>query len=92
MTDPHAAPAKTPLDHADDRSAARADRRRAQAEGRSFDPVTSVRQAVRDDLSHGRTWARTRMEHTREAIQDEPLKTMSYAAGVGVLIGLLLRR
>ena len=83
------------VDDADERTASldrRADSLLAQAEGRSYDPVTSVRQAVREDLGQGREWARSRAARTRDAIQDQPLKTAAYAVGVGVLIGLLLRR
>jgi len=104
MTDPYAAPTYEPtledvVEDTDNRAASldrRADELLAQAEGRSFATdaahVSSVRQAVREDLSHGRDWARARVARSREAIQDEPLKIAAYAVGLGVLIGLLLRR
>ena len=34
----------------------------------------------------------TRVARTRDVIQDQPLKTTAYAVGLGVLIGMLLRR
>ena len=83
------------VDDADQRTATldrRADALLAQAEGRSYAPVTSVRQAVREDIDHGREWARARVARTRDVIQDQPLKTTAYAVGLGVLIGMLLRR
>jgi len=61
-------------------------------EGRSFDRTASVRQAVREDLAEGREWARQRGELARDTIRDQPLKTAAYAVGLGVIIGLLLRR
>ncbi|CAN5190204.1 hypothetical protein BH10PSE2_BH10PSE2_09320 [soil metagenome] len=54
--------------------------------------VASVRQAVRDDVQHGRDIARYRAERARDAIRDEPVRAALYAVGAGVLIGLLLRR
>ena len=60
----------------------------ADAEGRPFARTTSVRQAVRDDLAQGRRWTADRADRAREAILEEPL----HALGVGVLLGLLLRR
>ena len=64
----------------------------ADAEARPFARTTSVRQAVRDDLAQGRQWSGDRAERAREAITDKPLKATLYALGVGVLIGVLLRR
>ena len=64
----------------------------ARSEGRSFDRTASVRQAVREDLAEGRQWARQRGELARDTIRDQPLKTAAYAVGLGVIIGLLLRR
>jgi len=64
----------------------------ARNEGRSFGQTTSVRQAVREDLAESRQWARQRGELARETIRDQPLKTAAYAVGLGVIIGLLLRR
>lgn len=55
-------------------------------------PSASLRAAVRDDLDDGRVWMVRRVDHAREAIQDEPVRASLYALGVGVLIGLLLRR
>ena len=101
MTDPLAgAQMNTPtlddiVDDADPRTASldrQADAILAQSEGRSFGPTTSIRQAVRDDIGDGRDWARSRAESARGAIRDEPLKAAAYAVGLGVMIGLLLRR
>lgn len=62
------------------------------AERRSFRPVSSVRQAVREDVAHVRDKAAERTEDAVDAIRDAPLKSVLYAAGIGVIIGLLLRR
>lgn len=51
-----------------------------------------LRAAVREDLHEGRVWVVRRATHAREAVQDEPIRASLYALGVGVLIGLLLRR
>ncbi|CAN5232551.1 hypothetical protein BH10PSE1_BH10PSE1_17820 [soil metagenome] len=64
----------------------------ARSENRAFGPTTSVRQAVRDDLTQARQIAREKAEAARDAIVEQPLKTALYAVGAGVLIGLLLRR
>lgn len=101
MTDPYTGAAlNTPtlddiVDDADPRTASldrQADDLLARSEGRSFRPTTSVRQAIREDIGEGRAWARSRAEQTTEAIREEPMKAALYAVGVGVLIGLLLRR
>ena len=52
----------------------------------------SLRQAVREDLAEGRQWVQTRAERAQDAIRDEPIRTTLYALGVGLLIGLLIRR
>jgi hypothetical protein len=62
------------------------------AEGRSFEDTTSIRQAVREDAELIRQKVIGRVERTRDGIRDEPMKTTLYALGVGVLIGMLLRR
>lgn len=64
----------------------------ARNEDRSFGERTSVRQAVREDLAEGRQWARQRRERVQESIRDQPIQTAAYAVGLGVIIGLLLRR
>ncbi|MBB3870847.1 MAG: DUF883 C-terminal domain-containing protein [Brevundimonas sp.] len=62
------------------------------AEGRSFEDTTSIRQAVREDAELIRQKVIGRVERTRDGIRDEPMKTTLYALGVGVIIGMLLRR
>lgn len=54
--------------------------------------VASVRQALKEDLTQGREWARVRSEQARLAVEAEPMKAALYALGAGVLLGLLLRR
>ncbi|WP_428149718.1 glycine zipper domain-containing protein [Brevundimonas sp.] len=68
------------------------DRWMADAEARTFARETGVRQALRSDLETGRDWARERAFLARTKIEDKPLKATAYALGVGLLIGLLLRR
>ena len=83
------------LDDADDQRARldrAGDRWMADAEARSFAREQGLRQAVRSDLETGRDWARERAFLARTQIEEQPLKATVYALGVGVLIGLLLRR
>lgn len=47
---------------------------------------------MREDVAEGRLWIVRRADHAREAVQDAPMRASLYALGVGVLIGLLLRR
>lgn len=64
----------------------------ADAEARTFAREDGLRQAVRADIETGRDWARGRATAARSHIEAEPLKSTLYALGVGVLIGLMLRR
>lgn len=64
----------------------------AESEDRAFGATTSVREAVREDLADGREWARERGQRVQETIRDQPIATAVYAVGLGVIIGLLLRR
>lgn len=68
------------------------DRWMADAEARTFAREAGLRRAVRSDLETGRDWARERALLARTRIEEAPLKTTAYALGLGVLIGLLLRR
>ncbi len=83
------------LDDADDqrvRLDRAGDRWMADAEARTFAREQGLRQAVRSDIETGRNWARERTVVARTEIEQKPLKATVYALGVGVLIGLLLRR
>ena len=83
------------LDDADDqrvRLDRAADRWMADAEARTFAREQGLREAVRSDIETGRDWARERAFVARTKIEQKPLKATVYALGVGVLIGLLLRR
>lgn len=83
------------LDDADEQRARldrAGDRWMADAEAKSFAREQGLRQAVRSDIQTGRDWARERAFLARTKIEDKPLKATVYALGVGVLIGLLLRR
>ncbi len=83
------------IDVADDRRARldrAGDRLIEQGEGRSFARESGLRQAVRSDIATGRDWARERAQLAKSRIEDKPLKATTYALGLGVLIGLLLRR
>jgi len=63
-----------------------------KAEKATTEHTESLRRAVREDLENGRDWANARTKQARDAIRDEPIRTTAYAIGIGVLIGLLLRR
>ncbi len=97
MTDinPNALSAEDIVDDIDERRA-RLDRAgdlwMAEGEARSFAREGGLRQAVRSDIETGRDWARERAFLARTKIEEKPLKATVYALGVGVLIGLLLRR
>lgn len=97
MTDinPNALSAEDIVDDADERRA-RLDREgdlwMAKEEARSFARSNGLRQAVRSDLETGRDWARERAFLARNKIEEKPLKAALYALGLGVLIGVLLRR
>ena len=97
MTDinPNALSAEDILDDADE-SRARLDRAgdlwMAEGEARSFARSSGLRQAVRSDLETGRDWAKERAFLARTRIEEKPLKATIYALGLGVLIGVLLRR
>jgi ElaB/YqjD/DUF883 family membrane-anchored ribosome-binding protein len=96
MTDPYGAPTSTDDILDEPETTRRLDREAsallAEAEGKTFGSTTSVRQAVREDLTHGKEWAQMRAEAARDAIVDQPVASTLYALGIGVLIGLLLRR
>ena len=64
----------------------------ARGEGRSFEHLTSVRQAVRDDAALLRAKVSGRLDQGRETIQDHPMKATLYALGLGVIVGMILRR
>ncbi|WAC61481.1 hypothetical protein [Brevundimonas sp. SL130] len=64
----------------------------ADGERRSFEDTTSLRQALRDDADLIRSKVIGRVETARDGIRDEPMRTTLYALGLGVIIGMLLRR
>lgn len=83
------------IDDADDQRAKldqEADLWIANAEARSFARSDGLRQTVRADVEAGRAWAKGRAASARSHIEEEPLKATLYALGIGVLIGVLLRR
>ena len=63
-----------------------------RGEDRSFARERGLREAVRSDIDSGRDWARHQATMARGRIEEEPLKASLYALGIGVLIGILLRR
>ena len=94
MTDPYAN--ESLVDDLDDSMDSMSARLSGEAdailEGRSPDRPLPLRQAIREDLGQGRDWADERARRARSVIQDEPVRAAAYAVGVGILIGLLLRR
>ena len=64
----------------------------AEGERRSFEDTTSLRQALREDAELIRSKVVGRVETARDCIRDEPMKPSLFALGVGVIIGMLLRR
>ncbi len=65
-------------------------------DGLRLDPAApeapSLRQSVRDDLFTARDYARQRAVAARQAVVEDPLRSAFTALGVGVVIGMLLRR
>ncbi|WP_269513347.1 hypothetical protein [Brevundimonas subvibrioides] len=61
-------------------------------EARSSARDQGLRDAVRSDIDSGREWARQQAAEARGRIEEEPLKATLYALGIGVLIGVFLRR
>jgi len=68
------------------------DRWREGGETRAFAHDQGLRDAVRSNIDSGRDWARRQAARARGRIEEEPLKATLYALGIGVLIGVLLRR
>lgn len=64
----------------------------AAGEGRTFSETTSIRQAVREDAGLVREKISGRVHRVQEDIQDNPMKATLYALGIGVIIGMILRR
>lgn len=52
----------------------------------------SVRQAMKDDADRLRQKVAEQIDDARDGIRDEPFRMTLYALGVGVIIGMLLRR
>ncbi|MBX9706517.1 MAG: hypothetical protein K2X61_01130 [Caulobacteraceae bacterium] len=71
---------------------AEGDRLLVEGEQRAFAREQGLRQALRSDIETGRYWARDRATRARTAIEEQPMKATLYALGVGMLIGILLRR
>lgn len=96
MTDVNPTPsAEDIVDDADQRREAldrEGDRWMADAEARAFARKSGLRKAVKSDAEAGRDWAQHRAAEARARIEEEPLKAAVYALGIGVVIGLLLRR
>lgn len=62
-------------------------------EGAAFAPsASSLRAAVRSDAIGVRDHFVERLEGVRDGVREHPLKTVLYAAGVGLILGMLIRR
>ena len=64
----------------------------AGGERRTFGETVSIRQAVREDVGLVREKISGRVHRVQEDIQDSPMKATLYALGIGVIIGMILRR
>ncbi len=64
----------------------------AAGERRSFGGAKPLHVAVREDALLIRDRFTGRVELARDGIRDHPMKTTLYALGVGVIVGMLLRR
>ncbi len=62
------------------------------AENADRRPVTSVREAVKEDAGQIRRRARQATVRAREHVTANPRSSVLYAVGAGVLLGLILAR
>ncbi len=62
------------------------------ASGEDEGSVASIRQAVKDDAERVRQKVADQIDDAREGIRDEPIRMTLYALGLGVIIGMMLRR
>jgi hypothetical protein len=69
-----------------------ADALMAEGERRSFDRVESLRGAVKADASRVREGLEDGLVQARERIRQSPERATLYALGIGVILGMLLRR
>lgn len=51
-----------------------------------------VRDSLREDLRHGRDWARVRAGRTEAAIRQRPVESTLWALGAGIILGIILAR
>jgi ElaB/YqjD/DUF883 family membrane-anchored ribosome-binding protein len=93
---PIAAPTPDDIVVEDDSLTQRLDRQAddilSSGEDDSFAPTASVRQAVKDDAERVRQKVSDQIDDARDGIREEPMRTTLYALGIGVIIGLWLRR
>ena len=52
----------------------------------------SVRAALREDARRGLDWADMKVKSARERIREKPEKALLYGLGLGLIVGLYLRR
>lgn len=52
----------------------------------------SIRAALREDARKGLDWADLKVESARERIREKPAKALLYGVGLGLIVGLYLRR
>ncbi|PST25368.1 hypothetical protein C7U60_06930 [Mesorhizobium plurifarium] len=62
------------------------------ASGEDEGSVASIRQAVKDDAERVRQKVADQIDDARKGIRDEPIRMTLYALGLGVIIGMMLRR
>lgn len=81
------------VDEALDSPSARLDREAdiLLEEGRAYG-APPIHRAVREDAVAIRDWGQERAGRVREAVEAEPMKATLYALGLGVVIGMLMRR
>lgn len=81
------------VDEAQDSPSARLDRQAdiLLEEGRSYG-ASPIHRALREDAMAVRDWGQERAGRVREAVEAEPMRATLYALGVGVVIGMLMRR
>lgn len=60
-------------------------------EGRAYG-APPIHRSMREDAEAMRAWGADRAGRVREAVEAEPMRAALYALGLGVVIGMLMRR
>jgi ElaB/YqjD/DUF883 family membrane-anchored ribosome-binding protein len=82
---------KSDLDDLVSRAASLTDRELSDARDRLWSKFSSMRHSMRGMADQARTQLNQGMDVTSDYVKDKPLQSVAIAAGVGLLIGALMR-